>query len=695
MPINGLLKKASKTKNRVNGIAMPKKPQDSVNTATTIETSYTSARDHDSSSHRSLSLAACSLENPAENETMQISYNSLRSPDELPSYPVADTIALIIILINFPNILIMATHLLFSYKEHISAKASGSIITTPPLLMVLFMDAFVVLFTAIVLPSLRSVITDTSHVIIAVSLSGARRRLIFPFATGLGALRLVLARLDADLHLDDIKDQKGGSLWTAGFQRLATLLARIFHLRHNQDVSLSSDYSSASLKYVKSAVAIHIVSLGLIRMFNYWLRIDSTPLRKENEPSHNTAGNNKMKKKTLIPDYKFDLRFSIWDHFLRWRADTSSKCYELTDTSESNKEPNVYIGEIAPRYIVFIVRTSTSDRPSFVLRVNGLPWEAKIISPDEQTDKNSSDAPAIGSTGQMLWTIHVDNLSPKTEYDFSIVFKNHPLDLGEHRFAICTSAKVTTLERRRCDPYLLPAINTNSSEEPTVCVDGLIYPSGPLSPVTTLEETIANASTRLEEKRSLLKRTRKENTKKLQALQRDVDHLVPRISGGIDKNEQRIQGRMLSLQTEIKRIQDSIDEMETEKQHLITVKEEQHSVWLVEKAKRDVEATILDTIRQKYDSEKAKHERRYAIVEAEAQRIRAKADKLSLRRTKIQQDLDRISNEQDQVLNREFQARVSDREFLNKERLQLEAQYLKSILDMSQRTELLELYGNN
>lgn len=221
----------------------------------------------------------------------------------------------------------------------------------------------------------------------------------------------------------------------------------------------------------------------------------------------------------------------------------------------------------------------------------------------------------------------------------------------------------------------------------------LSCPVDRLSPVSDLEDTVSKTSSTLEEKRSTLKRTRKENVKRIQVLQKELDHLSSRLNSGIDKNEQRAQGRMLSLQTEIRRMQDTIEEMEAEKEDIIRLTAEQLEQWTTKKQERDHEAQLLESMRRTYDAEKAKHSKRFTTVEAESARLRGKADKLSMRRTKIQQDLDRISSEQNGVLDREMKERAANRETLNHHRLQIEAELLKSILDLSQRAELLELYS--
>lgn len=619
-------------------------------------------------------------------ETMQLSLRTTPAgSDLLPNYPIADTIALILILVNFPLLVVTATHSLFSYREHNGFATTLQSSTSPPLFMILFIDAIVVIFTAVVLPTLRHTITDIAHIIVAISMSGAQWRLTFPFAISMAALRACTKKLYV-LHLFDQWNIKEESLIGTIVHKLTAQFSRPF--RSPPKLEFKALESNPLLDYIQSAVAIHIFSLGMIRLVRYWLTTVSKSERRDNENDlHVMSGSKSKRKNGIIESRKESSICSIWDHLLRWKAESTEKRQDLAQPGEKvDHVCNAWIQKISPTYLILGLKTPTTVPPSLTIHVNGLIWETTAVRVD------ASLSPPIQK--EAYWTAFVDNLSPKTEYDVSLGISNASEDCDSYEFAVCTSTRDVKALKKRADSHV-PTISTSIPDEVMTSSEALSgHPVGPPSPVTTLEESIHIASMKLEERRALVKKTRKDNSKKLQILQKEADHLTSRANGTNDKHDQRVVGRMLSLQTEIKRIQDSMDEMDSQKQETIVALDRQRDVWTTEKAKRDQEASILESIRQQYDLEKAQHQTRFAAVDAEASKIRAKADKLSMRRTKIQQDLDRSSAEQDNLLNREYIGRVSNRDAVRDQRLQAEADWLKAIHETQQRAELLELYGN-
>lgn len=679
MPISGLVRRASKIKSKVptskrSGEFNCTDPHDVLNqTSRHLETSF---------DDKTMNVTCSQEQDPVR--TMQLSLDASRSVDSLPSYPFADSIALVLILVNFPNLLMMATHLLFSVKEHVGANSSGSTIISPPLFMILFIDAVVVLFITLLLPSLRSIVTDMSHVIIAISMTGASWQDIVPLSFIISTTRGCFHKLSSYLdHCGGGGDGDGG---IGGGTMMHMVYARLTKPLCNGASRLDASTNSQMIYYVKSAAAIHIFSLGLIRYANYWLH----RLRSDGREQDHDQAMAKTKYKSDGHKSEFVSLPSIWDWFLRWRAEVSGKRHELTHTIAHSDLHTLSISGIASRCVVFALQTNEADEPSLDIKVNGLVWKGKVsrlqVEPSDKSELSSK-------VTQHSWLISVENLSPKVEYEVLVLMKTATNDTLSFSFSVCTSPSSNQAGRDRGDNCSASAIDNNAIEDQTMSHEILSCPVDRLSPVSDLEDTVSKTSSTLEEKRSTLKRTRKENVKRIQVLQKELDHLSSRLNSGIDKNEQRAQGRMLSLQTEIRRMQDTIEEMEAEKEDIIRLTAEQLEQWTTKKQERDHEAQLLESMRRTYDAEKAKHSKRFTTVEAESARLRGKADKLSMRRTKIQQDLDRISSEQNGVLDREMKERAANRETLNHHRLQIEAELLKSILDLSQRAELLELYS--
>ncbi|BFZ56788.1 hypothetical protein PYCC9005_003836 [Savitreella phatthalungensis] len=714
------------------------------------------------------------------NEPMQLSYvksSSASTSDDtatLPNYPIADTIALLLILVNFPSLLVTVSHLLFSYKEHALTSSNGiPHHANLPLAMIIFIDAAVLLFTAVLMPWLQHVITDVSHIIIAISMSGGSSRMTFPFALGLAGARTAVTRLwsfsfqDQKVVAAAASSAESSSLpinfppaWTDSASSL---------LRPFKALRWGGMAGNPVVDHVKSVVAIHVFTIGMLRLISVWLRdsqaqsaakVETSESKSNSNPSSALAtsspsganlallkGNIKKRNITAHPtgpfaalshthDDKCDdlVGPSIWDTLMHWRIEMTDKRADLCSADTGNQTAphfTVWISEIASMYIVLGIRIPRSFVDDLDLRVNGLPWKSRPSITNEDDDDGEEESDTIAEErkqhehDEVLCSLFVDNLSPKTEYELTLrIVAQH--SVGEHQFTVCTQPQQQPqiqTRRTRGDSNALPPLGvhpsaqsssanvTTSSGCPTspAAVTTTTNPgtptavatageneaqsnAGPPSPISTLEDSIAIAAAKLEEKRQTLKRARKDNTKRLQQLQRECDHLSSRVNA-FDKNEHRLQGRILSLQNELKRMEVQVEEMESERERYKAKRLAQVTQWEKQRAKRDAEARTLDKVRERYDREKKSHEREFAAAEQDAAKSRAKADRLSLRRTKIQQELDRLDALQDQILRQEYADRQIDRERTMAERLQIEADLLKSIHEISHSIDLASTYG--
>lgn len=607
-------------------------------------------------------------------QTMQLSLDVTKSRENLPSYPVADAIALVLILANFPNMLVTAAHLLFSLREHVGTSTST---VAPTMFTILLIDFVVVLFSFL-LPSLQSTITDMSHVMIGVSLAGARWQNTLPFALTASALKESCNKVTEYFKFTNGESVTSWQNFCSNWNMFFYLVCPISNGMITRKESISP-----VAEYVKNAIAIHVVSLGIIRTSNYWISRHPTEVQKT-EHNHSNAKHKLVRTKTnnvtLTSAARLPSLSSIWDWFLRWRAKISGRRYELTQ-AKATDHCNICVSEIRPKYVVFTLRTKDGLEPHVTIKVNGISWESKM-----------SALRRSPLTDQHFWTIQIENLSSKTEYDiaFRVSPRSSPSFL--HETAVCTTVKEEVMRPQAPIPAVRTAITCASDGQISLADVTLDKSSQTQRTIASLEESLAEAVERLEEKKMTYKKARKENAKRIQSLQRDLDHFTARMNAGVDKNEQRMQGRTLSLQTEIKRMQEAIEGMDLERKDIMTLISAQHDTWVETKKACDLQTEVLNSVRQAQDAEVATYQKKVAIAEAEATRVRGKAEKLSLRRTKIQQELDRISSEQDDILIQEYKDRVSHREALSKHRLQVEAEFLKSILDLSQRSELLERY---
>ncbi|KAK9456013.1 hypothetical protein V1511DRAFT_496288 [Dipodascopsis uninucleata] len=321
--------------------------------------------------------------------------------------------------------------------------------------------------------------------------------------------------------------------------------------------------------------------------------------------------------------------------------------------------PEVSVQTIVPKLLHPAINGHTTSPSPEVEVLEGQVADSSLAvsSSSGTTVRNGlalSDAPA-----EYLETILVvSGLTPITEYEIEITktFRNGK-NITLCRTNICTSPK--------------EASSISSQQQP----------SRPLSPVTTLLDTLCTTNATLTEEKHKLKRSRREHSKHLSALRSEIDQLKGRLGSG-DKGEERAWRRVLALREAVRRTEEEIEVLSKKSEDVeIELKEVEKRVnskkcsW--EKKMKELEAREFDLEERSMEIDK-----KLKALQSEEAASYSKRDKLSGRHKKLLADFERADQARRNAWNEEFARRRLEREKLSERRHAIEEEFSNAITKM-------------
>jgi hypothetical protein len=197
----------------------------------------------------------------------------------------------------------------------------------------------------------------------------------------------------------------------------------------------------------------------------------------------------------------------------------------------------------------------------------------------------------------------------------------------------------------------------------------------PLSPKTTLRNSIQAAEQQLEAHRNRLKRNKRDHKNTLASLQKEVDSLNSRLSSNGGNDERlRQKARQLeqsSQQAKAKEIEmlTQIDEFGEAPADELEAVNHQRSIWKQEKER-------LSAARKAFDAVKATVDRETSQAKADLSTLRLKHQKFEQRQVKYKEQHDRLVSETNQ--SQEVQARrIYERDALLQSRSEEERRWVE------------------
>lgn len=201
-------------------------------------------------------------------------------------------------------------------------------------------------------------------------------------------------------------------------------------------------------------------------------------------------------------------------------------------------------------------------------------------------------------------------------------------------------------------------------------------PSRPLSPITTLLNTLAQANSCLLEQKNRLKVVKKTHKGTLSDIRKEIEK--HRSLLGNDRGEERAFRRNLALKEAIKRAEEENEKMLRELAELENVPEGMKTEWKEKKRLWREERTRLQSAQNQAGEAKAAADRQASAVESEAASLATKKERLTAKLAKLRADLDKIGQEISQEAEAREKRQVG-REALQAHRTSLEKEFSEAI----------------
>ncbi|KAF3285466.1 hypothetical protein TWF970_010518 [Orbilia oligospora] len=611
----------------------------------------------------------------------------------LPSWPLIDSLMLLIILLQLPTTLLTLVHLLFaslSFVPHnltllgpnpssptINYGAISNYIFQgqqggPSVLTIIISDIIMALVSMLLWPSARIFLVDLAQAVVALSLgagstgsgnSGAMRNAAV-CASVVGISQILRERSQIAHHLGIPVSQNAGN-------ELNTLTP-----------------SSASPGSIRSALAVHIVAQGIMKATRRWLTLRDPADVVSNAPKDPEVGcPTTSTATTTTTTVKKKGRLGIWVRGQQplWAALASSIVHlkeveklhaanasdskiTLSDTTYGSDEPKVWITRIGSNEIEFGSNYHPPNTPNdeegvdkrfpFIVELNGIKWPQTTIS--MASGGRGEDSTISRTRDEEEWTAEISGLTPTTVYDISFIRRT----TGE----IIYSASVGTTSKQ--------AANVDAPKEPVPA-----KPQRPLSPITTLQNSLNASRSNLEEQKRRIKVSKKGNSRRISGLRSEIDSLKSRLGSG-DKGDERARRRALSLRDSVRRAEEETENIQMELQTLKELPEDQETEWEDKKKSWKGEKENLTVSEKDAIAMREQADRRLLEIKNEINSATAKREKAARRVSNLRADLERAKTET--AATAEEREKAKQREQLKQRRQGIELEFSASIAKMEQ-----------
>ncbi|KAF3910128.1 hypothetical protein AA313_de0206557 [Arthrobotrys entomopaga] len=641
----------------------------------------------------------------------------------LPSWPLIDSLTLLIILLQLPTTLLTLVHLLFaslSFVPHnltlFGQTPSGPTLNYgaisnyifqgqqggPSVLTIIISDIIMALVSMLLWPSARIFLVDLAQAVVALTLGagssgpgnrGAMRNAAV-CASVVGISQILRERSQIAQHFGIPVPQSAGN-------ELNTLTP-----------------STSSPGSIRSALAVHIVAQGVMKATRRWLLRDPAE-HAASHPATSTSSNSgssnvsstshgasatkggpasgtvssvsKDSDMTCPTTARKKGKLGIWVRGQQplWAsfasfvvhlkeveklhaANTSDSKTTLSDSMHASDEPKVWITRIGSTEIEFGSNyhppsTFNEDigdkRFPFIVELNGIKWPQTTISMASGSSRGGDggeDSTISRTRDEDEWTAEISGLTPTTVYDISFIRRT----TGE----VIYFASVGTTSKQ--------ATNVDAPKEPVPA-----KPQRPLSPITTLQNSLNTSRNNLEDQKRRIKVSKKANSRRISSLRSEIDSLKSRLGSG-DKGDERARRRALSLKDSVRRAEEETENFQMELQTLKELPEDQEKEWEEKKKSWKSEKENLGVSEKDAIAMRDQADRRITEVKNEINSANAKRDKAARRVANLKADLERAKTET--AATAEEREKAKQREQLKQRRQNIELEFSASIAKMEQ-----------
>ncbi|PNS21358.1 1,3-beta-glucanosyltransferase [Sphaceloma murrayae] len=271
----------------------------------------------------------------------------------------------------------------------------------------------------------------------------------------------------------------------------------------------------------------------------------------------------------------------------------------------------------------------------FYVRLNGADWGSSRIY-------GAGGDGGAAAADNITWTGEIYGLSPLTKYSCEFVRM-------QDQHVICSTNLIT-----------LPAPNTEQGDkscpsrkiqisDPFVAISVPAPPQHqslrPMSPTSTLKQSIAAAESKREEVRNKLKRTRKDHKSAASAVRREIDQLQAKVNSAGGQDEKSKQ-RHLQIQQQIKQTKEAMEAIAEEMESMGEIPKDDLDRCKARRKSYDAALEAKNAAKSDFDKTKCDAAKQLAALQAEMSTIAQKRDRLNIRRTKLQEQQQRLVSEQ-------------------------------------------------
>ncbi|KAH7032760.1 uncharacterized protein B0I36DRAFT_241846 [Microdochium trichocladiopsis] len=583
----------------------------------------------------------------------------------LRSCPLQDTIAILIILMQIPPIALSGIYMLFTLLTFVTTSNGLTLsdifewnLGAPSLATVVCVDGIVLLIWLFLWGPIQHVILDLAQMVIALGLGGGSASRDGSAKNSLICLSMILL----SHTLRHMKVRVSPAAWALGKAHLWEKLQLDDPLDAIDSLRGYDRVESGWLSWVRSILAIHILTQGLVKWVRDWYlrreRRDHLALNAadpeagksypgDNEGGFATPDSDAVNLQTQTPintKKKRKQSAQIRNRQPLWAALASTKIvvvkeYELTQAAAEsagsnatdihnlgnapfNTEPGqIWISYVGCDEVCFNTshfptpKATREAAPPFYVRVNNAAWQPTRMTPIADADEDQ----AAGTR----WSGDIYGLTPLSNYECEFV--------STVTQEVIFSTSVRTTQAKSADIDVTAAKPT---PQRTLRPD---------SPITTLKTSIAAAESKLAEEKLRQKNLRRDYQRKSNALKKENEKLsaaVVSAGTGDDKLRQKIQQN----QTQQKQAEQATANLESELKEFEKIPESLKSAW---KSKQNVwnnEKAQYDGAVAAFKSFKSSVESGLKTLEEEKAALEAKRNKIVARIAKVDGEHGRIAD---------------------------------------------------
>lgn len=329
----------------------------------------------------------------------------------------------------------------------------------------------------------------------------------------------------------------------------------------------------------------------------------------------------------------------------------------------------------------FVTGAFTSSPDSYIVRVNQVQWRQTVIKSvnvgEESISVKPDDPPQDGDVtvidvskedtfDTIFITVH--GLTGGTVYDMEIIQVPSEIVIG--RIKVCTTPTEA------------------NSKQP------IAPPSRPLSPVTTLLDTLSQSQVTLSEVKNSMKRSRKEHAKKMNTIRNEVEQIRAK-SENSDKTDERVRRKLLSLRSNVKQLENDIKAAEVEAQRVEQESKEYANEYAAQKQQWKEQMDLLEDRKQAEKAAKEEIEAQLAAIENERAAISNKREKLVTKKERLTGDISKIESDLDHAIEEELGRRKAAREGKMEHRKKLVDEFSSAITQMENGVNELKSRTHN